>query len=226
MSSPGDSEVHQYPPTTAEWVTSPLPDHDELGHNPLEPVPEVKPSVRLSAALIIISGLVALASLIVQLYLAKVIALLGSPSVRASDWIAIVFPIATTIFPLVFAVGGVVRGITLRAHVTRRSVVQVLQFASAGLALQLLTIPLAVFQIIAPRVRSGQTIGYVLGPANWLALASFLIMLAAAWFIRIVVKPPVTQEDINDEARYRSLVDRGSSRPDYNRQLPSRSSRR
>ena len=135
MSSPGDSEVHQYPPTTAEWVTSPLPDHDELGHNPLEPVPEVKPSVRLSAALIIISGLVALASLIVQLYLAKVIALLGSPSVRASDWIAIVFPIATTIFPLVFAVGGVVRGITLYARVTRRSVVQVLQFASAGLAL-------------------------------------------------------------------------------------------
>jgi hypothetical protein len=215
MASPGEPEVHHYPPTTADWVTSPIQDHDELEQNPLEPAPKVKPGARLGAVLIIASGILAVASLIVQLYLANVISRLGSTSVRTTDGITLVFPIVTMIFPLVFAVGGVVRGITLRAHVSRRSVVQVLQFASTGLFLQLLTIPLAVLQIVAPGSRSGQTIGDVLGPANWLTWASFLIMLAAAWFIRSVVKPPATQEDIDDEARYRSLVDRGSSAPDF-----------
>ena len=223
MPSPEEPEVHHYAPTTAEWVTSPLQDHDELEQSPLEPAPEVKPGVRLGAVLIIFGGILAVASLIVQLYLANVISLLGSPSVRSTDWIALVVPIVTMIFPLVFAVGGVVRGITLRASVTRRSLVQVLQFASAGLILQLLTIPLALLQIVVPGSRAGQTIGDLLGPANWLAWASFLIMLASAWYVRSVVKPPATQEDFNEEARLRALVERGGSRPDMFKHLPPRS---
>ena len=201
----------------------PLLEQDKLERNPLEPAPEVKPGVRLAALLIIISGILALAGLIVQIYLTNVISLVERSHLQGPGLLFIAFPMVTMIFPMVFAVGGVVRGITLRTSVTRRSVVQVIQFASTGLFLQLLTIPLAFIQIVAPGSRSGQTIGDVLGPANWLAVASFLIMLAAAWFIRIVVKPPATQEDINDEARFRQLVDRGGSRPDMYRHLPPRS---
>jgi hypothetical protein len=106
-----------------------------------------------------------------------------------------------------FAVGGVLRGITLRTHVTRRNVVQVLQFATAGLFLQLLAIPLVFIQIVAALGRPHQPIGDVLGQANWLSLASFFLMLAAAWFIRIVARPPATDEYVNDEARFQHLVD-------------------
>jgi hypothetical protein len=219
MSSPGAPEAHHYPPTTAEWVTSPLPDHDELERNPLEPAPEVKPSVRLGAVLIIISGILALAGLIVQIFLANVISRLGGSLWSEARLITIGFPVVTIIFPMAFAVGGVVRGITLRTRVTRRSVVQVIQFASTGLFLQLLTIPLAFIQIVAPGSRSGQTIGDYLGPANWLAWASFLIMLAAAWLIRIVARPPVTQEDVNDLARFQHLVDLNRNDGDSRRKI-------
>jgi len=213
----GEPEAHHYPPTTAEWVTSPLLDHDELGRNPLEPAPAGKPGTRFAALLIIITSALALAGLIVQFSLAPVVSAIGLTSFwRLGLTITtIAFPVVTMIFPMAFAVGGVVRGISLRSHITRRSVVQVIQFATAGLFLQLLTIPLAFIQIVAPGSRSGQTIGDLLGPANWLAWASFLIMLAAAWFIRSVVKPPATQEDIDDEARFRRLVDRGSPGPDF-----------
>ena len=85
--------------------------------------------------------------------------------------------------------------------------------------LQLLTIPLAFIQIVAAGSRSGQAIGDYLGPANWLTLASFLIMLAAAWFVRIVVKPPVTQEDVYDEARFQHLVDLDRNGGDSRRKI-------
>ncbi len=205
--SAGEPEAHHYPPTTAEWVTSPLLDNDELGRNPLEPAPVVNPSVRLGAALIIITSVLALTGLIVQFYVANVSSIVEWSLFRGFGLTAIAFPMVTIIFPMVFAVGGVVRGFTLRTRVTRRSVVQVLQFASAGLFLQLLTIPLAFIQIVAAGSRSGQTIGNYLGPANWLSLACFFIMLAAAWFIRIVARPPATEEDVNDEARFQRLVE-------------------
>ena len=209
MSSAGEPEAHHYPPTTAEWVTSPLLDHDELERNPLEPAPVVKPSTRFAALLIIITSVLALAGLIVQFYLADVVSGIGLPSFWQIGLTitTIAFPVVTMILPMVFAIGGVVRGISLRSHVTRRNVVQVIQFASAGLFLQLLTIPLAFIQIVAPGSRSGQTIGDYLGPANWLSLACFLMMLAAAWFIRVVARPPATEEDVNDEARFQRLVE-------------------
>jgi hypothetical protein len=108
---------------------------------------------------------------------------------------------------ILFAVGGVVRDITLRTRVTRKSVVQVLQFATAGVVLQLLDIVLPLIHVAVVPSRSGYTISNFLGPANWLSLVCFLIMLAAAWFIRIVAKPPATAEDTNDEARFQHLVD-------------------
>jgi len=219
MSLPGEREAHHYPPTTAEWVTSPLGEQDELERNPLEPAPEVKPGVRLSALLVLISGLLALAALIVQLSQANIFALVSWSVFNGFGLTTIGFPMLTIIFPMAFAVGGVVRGITLRAGVTRRSVVQVIQFASTGLFLQLLTIPLAFIQLVASGGRSGQTIGDYLGPANWLAWASFLIMLATAWYIRSVVKPPATQEDVTDVARFQHLVDLNRNGGDSRRKI-------
>jgi hypothetical protein len=77
MSSPGEPEAHHYHPTTAEWVSSPLLDHDELERNPLEPPPTGNPSVRLAALLIIITGVLALAGLIVQFYQTNVASFMG-----------------------------------------------------------------------------------------------------------------------------------------------------
>jgi len=226
MTSPVDPEAHHYPPTTAEWVTSPLLDQDELERNPLEPAPTVKPSVRFGTLLIIITSVLALAGLIVEFYLANVISTVEWSVSRGFGLTTIGFQMVTMIFPMAFAVGGVVRGFTLRSQVTRRSVVQVMQFAAAGLFLQILSIPLAFIQIVAAGSRPHQTIGDYLGPANWLSIACFLIMLAAAWLIRIVANPAVTAEDIADEARLEHLVEMHRNDGDSKRRITFYSGKR
>ncbi len=213
MSSPVERDAHHYPPTTAQWATSPLLDHEELERNPLEPVsPAVKPSVRFAASLIILTGVLALAGPTLQFYLSNVASFSG----WSLFW---TFALTTIVLPMVImilAVGGVVRGITLRSRVTRRRVVQELQFAAAGVLLQLLNIALPFLHVAMVPSRVGQSMGTVLGLANWLSVASFLIMLASAWFIRIVARPPGTEEDGNDEARFQHLQD---LRQTYTRQV-------
>src|SRR5215469_4429370 len=70
MSHPPDSsysDAHHYPPSTADWVTSPLDSVDELPHNPLEPVDISVPGVRLGAVLVILGGVLAISGSVIQL---------------------------------------------------------------------------------------------------------------------------------------------------------------
>jgi hypothetical protein len=61
-----DPDEHHYPPSTADWVTSPLAAQDELAHNPLEPADTSAPGRRLGAVLVIVGGLLAIAGSVLQ----------------------------------------------------------------------------------------------------------------------------------------------------------------
>jgi peptidoglycan/LPS O-acetylase OafA/YrhL len=61
-----DPDEHHYPPSTADWVTSPLAAEDELPHNPLEQTDTSAPGRRLGALLVIVGGLLAIAGSVLQ----------------------------------------------------------------------------------------------------------------------------------------------------------------
>ncbi len=60
------SGSHHYPPTTADWVSSPLTREDELPPNPLEHSSASTPRFRVGAVLVIVGGLLALAGSALQ----------------------------------------------------------------------------------------------------------------------------------------------------------------
>jgi len=191
---------HHYPPTTAEWVTSPLMREDEVGPNPLEPTarPPVTPGLRLAALLIIGSGLLSLCGLIVEFFVAN----------AASVWAwgglsAIMLGFLTRFGPLVFAVGGIVRGIMLsRSTTIHRNLSQVTQFAIGGVVFQLVNFAPLVIGLVSGH---GLTPGTLPMPAYWVALAGFLIMLTVAQLVTMIARPPITEQDAYDDARFRQL---------------------
>jgi hypothetical protein len=61
-----DPDEHHYPPSTADWVTSPLAAEDELPHNPLEQPSTSAAGLRLGAVLVIVGGLLAIAGSVMQ----------------------------------------------------------------------------------------------------------------------------------------------------------------
>jgi hypothetical protein len=61
-----DPDEHHYPPSTADWVTSPLTAQDALLHNPLEQADTSAPVRRLGAVLVIVGGLLAIAGSVLQ----------------------------------------------------------------------------------------------------------------------------------------------------------------
>jgi hypothetical protein len=65
-SEPNYPDSHHYPPSTADWVTSPLTAEDELPHNPLERANTSMPGLRLGAQLVIAGGLLAVAGSVMQ----------------------------------------------------------------------------------------------------------------------------------------------------------------
>jgi hypothetical protein len=172
---------------------------EEVGPNPLEPTarPPVKPGLRLAALLIIGSGLLSLGSLIVEFYAAN----------AASVWAwgglsAIILLFLTRFCPMVFAIGGIVRGIMLSRSTTHRNLSQVTQFAIGGVVFQLVNFVPLVIQLVSGH---GLTPGALPIPAYWVALAGFVIMLAVAQLITMIVRPPFTEQDAYDDARYQKL---------------------
>jgi hypothetical protein len=196
---------HHYPPTTAEWVTSPLMRETEVEPNPLEPTPRpaVKPGLRLAALLIIGGGLLSLGGLIVEFYTANA----ASPS--AWQYVTvIIFGILTLFIPMAFAVCGVVWGIILSRSTTHRNLSQVTQFAIGGVVFQLVNFAPLVIQLVSGH---GLTPGALPTPAYWVALAGFLIMLVVAQLVTIITRPPITEQDAYDDARYQKLEDMSRS---------------
>jgi hypothetical protein len=192
---------HHYPPTTAEWATSPLLREQEVESNPLEPStrPPVKPGLKLAALLIIGSGLLSLGSLIVEFFATNAASPLAGQYATA-----IIFGILTLFVPIVFAVCGLVRGIMLSQSTTHRNISQVFQFAIGGVVFQLLNFAPLVIQLVSGH---GLTPGALPTPAYWLALAGFLLMLVVALLVTIIARPPITEQDAYDDARYRQLED-------------------
>ncbi|PWT72824.1 MAG: hypothetical protein C5B60_09010 [Chloroflexi bacterium] len=196
---PSSPLEHHYPPTTAEWVTSPLMREEEVGPNPLEPTarPLVKPGLRLAALLIIGSGLLSLCALIVEISAdnAASLSAWGSPT-------ALVFWSLTLFVPMVFAVCGIVRGILLSRSTTHRNLSQVTQFAIGGVVFQLVNFAPLVIGLVSGH---GLTPDVLPTPAYWVALAGFLIMLAVAQLVTMIARPPITEQDAYDDARDQKL---------------------
>jgi hypothetical protein len=207
MSHPTDSDLsgsHNYAPTTADWVTSPLMRESEVEPNPLEPTarPPVQSGLRLAELLIIGSGLLALGSLFVEF------SGTNAPSPAWRGLAAAVLAFLTLFCPMVFAVCGIVRGIILSRSTTHRNLSQVTQFAIGGVVFMLVNFAPLVMQVVSGH---GLTPGALPTPAYWVALAGFLIMLAVAQLVTIIARAPITEQDAYDDARYQQLEDRSRS---------------
>ena len=208
MSNPTDPDLsgsHNYAPTTAEWVTSPLMRETEVEPNPLEPTtpPPVQPGLRLAALLIVWSGLLSLGSLFVEFSAGST----SSPA-ALSGLAAAVFGFLTLFCPMVFAAGGIVRGILLSRSTTHRNLSQVTQFAIGGVVFLLVTFTPLVIQLVSGH---GLTTSVLPTPAYWVALAGFLIMLAVAQLVTVIARAPITEQDADDDTRYQQLEDRSRS---------------
>jgi len=208
MSHPTDPDLpgsHNYAPTTAEWVTSPLMREAEVEPNPLEPTtrPPVKPGLRLAALLIIGSGLLSLGSLFVEFSARNT----SSPAAWSGPAAAL-FWFLTLFCPMVFAVCGIVRGIILSRSTTHRNLSQVTQFAIGGVVFLLVTFAPLVIQLVSGH---SLTPGGLPTPAYWVALAGFLIMLAVAQLVTIIARAPITEQDVDDDTRYQRMEDRSRS---------------
>jgi hypothetical protein len=103
---------------------------------------------------------------------------------------------------MVFAVGGIVRGIILSRSATHRNISQVTQFAIGGVVFQLVIFVPLVIQLVSSH---GITPGTLPMPAYWVALAGFLIMLVVAQLVSMIARPPITEQDAYDDAREQKL---------------------
>jgi hypothetical protein len=61
------SGLHHYPPTSANWVSSPLAREDEMPPNPLEHSSGGMPRFRQGAVLVLVGGLLALVGSVLQI---------------------------------------------------------------------------------------------------------------------------------------------------------------
>jgi hypothetical protein len=119
------SGSHHYPPTTADWVSSPLAREDELPPNPLEHSSRGAPRFRLGAVAIIAGGLLALAGSALQ-----VILLSHLPT--WSLWLIALDSI--------LAVGALVGSVILLFRDTSAHARRVILFASATAGIQIIEI--------------------------------------------------------------------------------------
>jgi hypothetical protein len=158
----------------------------------------------LAALLIIGSGLLAFGGLIVEFFAAN----------AASVWAwgglpGIILVFLTRFCPMVFAVGGIVRGIMLsRSTTIHGSLSQVTQFASGGVVFLLVSLVYLIIQLVSGQ---GLTPGALPTSAYWVALAGFLIMLAVAQLVTRIAWPPITEQDAYDAIRYQKLDEMGRS---------------
>ena len=179
MSYPPPSNVpdeHHYPPSTADWVTSPLAAEDELPHNPLEQADTNAPGLRLGAVLVIVGGLLAIAGSVVQL----------TEMIHLAPWY--LWLVLVTSCLALGAAGGSL-GPLLRA--ASKGSGRVMSFTFAAIAVQVVE---SVVTLVASSAHA-VSVGGV-----WISVGSVLLLLAGAVVQRRAGGPQTSVQDRVDQA--------------------------
>jgi hypothetical protein len=173
---PGLSDPHHYPPTTADWVTSPLAQQDELMHNPLEaPTPTGKPILRIGAVLVIVGGLLGIAGTLMQF-------------VQMDH--QVIWYLWLVMLTSVLAIGAVGGSLLLLYRVTSKGTKQVILFAFATIAAQLVAIVVA---LAVTHARAG------LGGGLRVSVGSIILLLIGGSILRFVGRPEVSEQELAEQ---------------------------
>ena len=171
-----DPDEHHYPPSTADWVTSPLAAKDELLHNPLEQADTSAAGLRLGALLVIVGGLLAIAGSVMQ----------WTQMIQLASWY--LWLVLVTSGLALGAAGG--------------SLGPVLRAASKGSGrVMSLTIAAIAVQVIESVVTLGASSAHAV-PAGgvWVSGGSVLLLLAGAVVQRRAGGPQTSVQDRVDQA--------------------------
>jgi hypothetical protein len=180
--NPDPSAPHHYPPTTSDWVTSPLAQDDELQQNPLESSPATKPGQRLGAMLLIAGGLLAIPGLFLQF----------SEMNAWYAWTVMVAVLAGGAAAL--AVGAAVRGISLLAISSAVRVNQAIWLAVSSACVQIIASGIMVILLSSGSIQNLGTQGTIV------AMASALCLLLGGSVLRFMVRPHLTGLDVEEQA--------------------------
>ena len=158
MSYPPESngpDEHHYPPSTADWVTSPLAAEDALARNPLEQA-DTSASGRLGAVLVIVGGLLAIVGSVMQL----------TEMIHRAPWY-----LWLVLFTGCLALGAAGGSLGPLFRAAAKESGRVIAFTSAAIAVQ-------VVEMVVTLVASGAHTAPVGGV--WVSAGSVLLLLAGA----------------------------------------------
>jgi lysylphosphatidylglycerol synthetase-like protein (DUF2156 family) len=169
-------DEHHYPPSTADWVTSPLAAEDELPHNPLEQADTSAPRRRLGAVLVIVGGLLAIAGSVMQ----------WTEMIHLAPWY--LWLVLVTSCLALGAAGGSL-GPLLRA--ASKGSGRVMSLTVAAIAVQVVGMVVTLVASSAHAVPAGGV---------WVSVGSVLLLLAGAVVQRSAGQPQTSVQDRVDQA--------------------------
>jgi hypothetical protein len=191
----------RYPPTTAEWVTSPLMRQQALEQNPLEAAPRssIKASARLGALLAITGGVLGLIGIFIPWATVNVGA--GASAVTEYDVIKrfYLWYLLLALLSIFASTIAVARGISLLRKTSFRYTNDVIVLGLAGFGTQIAN---GVTIVVSAAMQPGQ-VGYTLETGYGILLFSFLLVLAGGFVTKFIARPAITMQELSDEMKYR-----------------------
>jgi hypothetical protein len=171
-----DPDEHHYPPSTADWVTSPLAAEDELPHNPLEQANTSPPGLRLGAVLVIVGGLLAIAGSVLQ----------WTQMMHFASWY-----LWLVLFTSGLALGAAGGSLGLLVRAAAKVSGRVMSFTFAAIAVQVVEMVVTLVASSAHAVPAG---------GIWVSGGSVLLLLAGALVHRRAGRPQTSVQDLANQA--------------------------
>ena len=175
-SASNDPDEHHYPPSTADWVTSPLAAQDELLHNPLEQADTSAPGRRLGAVLVIVGGLLAIAGSVLQ----------WTEMMHRAPWY-----LWLVLFTSCLALGAAGGSLGPLLRAASKGSGRVIAFTFATIAVQVVEMVVTLVASSAHAVPVGDV---------WVSVGSVLLLLAGAVVQRRAGGPQTSVQDRADQA--------------------------
>ena len=171
-----DPDEHHYPPSMADWVTSPLAAQDELPHNPLEQADTTAPGRRLGAVLVIVGGLLAIAGSVLQ----------WTEMIHRAPWY-----LWLVLFTSCLALGAAGGSLGPLVRAAPKGSGRVISFAFAAIVVQVVEMVVTLVASSAHAVAVGGV---------WVSVGSVLLLLAGAVVQRGAGGPQTRVQDRADQA--------------------------
>ena len=171
-----DPDEHHYPPSTADWVTSPLAAEDALPHNPLEQADTNPPGRRLGAVLVIVGGLLAIAGSVMQ----------WTEMMHLASWY-----LWLVLFTSCLALGAAGGSLGPLLRAASKGSGRIIAFALAAIAVQVVEMVVTLVASSAHAVPVGGV---------WVSVGSVLLLLAGAVVQRRAGRSQTGVQDRVDQA--------------------------